>query len=48
MISLKRRSKKDLRAVIRRQKKDRAHENVALVAKSKKKGSSIRDLSKVR
>jgi ribosomal protein S15P/S13E len=30
------------------QKTDRADENVALVAKSKKKGSSGRDLSKVR
>ena len=30
------------------QKTDRADENVALVAKSKKKGSSERDLSKVR
>jgi hypothetical protein len=45
MISLKRRSEKDLRVVNKRQTID---ENVALTAKSKKKGSSTRDLSKVR
>jgi hypothetical protein len=44
MISFRRRSKKDIRAVNRRQYG--FDDNVVLTTKSKKKGSSGRDLSK--